>query len=164
MNRRAIIVLLASLLAPSCGGFGAGSGAIPDPGAAKPPYEACQAKRCGDMCSRCDPADSSCSEALGAAYCDASGACLQGVPMCGDACSNDADCGYGVEWCSGGQCLPCDNAGPSCDIACPEGHELYERNGCFPCACAPASECIMDGDCPAPPCRAMANVFFVLAS
>jgi len=157
MNRRSIFVLLASLLLASCsdaapgGADRAGESPGVDFGAAKTVYDPCAAKGCGDMCSRCDPADPLCSEAPGSAYCDASGACLAGVPICGEPCSNDADCGYGVEWCSGGRCVACDNTGSSCDLACPDGEALYERNGCFACACAPESECIMDGECPAPP-------------
>lgn len=62
-------------------------------------------------------------------------------------CASDADCTPGREWCVGGACVPCDNEGLACDIACEQGWSTYERNGCYPCACAPVNECTSDADC-----------------
>jgi hypothetical protein len=118
-------------------GAAGGSGADP-----------CASKQCGDVCSLCDPADPSCAAHATELYCDDAGDCAARVPTCGGSCSNDADCGYGVEWCVGGACVPCDDTGGACDLDCPSGWQLYERNGCGACACAPVNECIMDGDCP----------------
>src|SRR5690606_26662498 len=53
----------------------------------------------------------------------------------------------GAEWCVEGRCVPCDNSGIACRIACPAGWSLYQRNGCTPCACAPDNECASDADC-----------------
>ena len=44
--------------------------------------------------------------------------------------------------------MTCDNGGLTCRIACHEGWNVYIRNGCHPCACAPANQCNADGDCP----------------
>lgn len=68
----------------------------------------------------------------------------------GGACATDADCLAGSAWCVGGACVPCDNSGPACDIACVEGWTPYERNGCLPCACAPINDCVTDEGCPGP--------------
>jgi hypothetical protein len=113
-------------------------------------YTPCESKQCGEMCSPCDPADPSCAAPESEHYCDGDGRCAARVPTCGGACSNDADCGYGVEWCVGGACVACDDSGDACGLACSDGWDLYERNGCRACACAPINECIMDGDCPKP--------------
>lgn len=159
-------ILITSFLLISCGGDArgggeGGSGGKPpaladspaDPEPSAPVFNPCASKQCGEVCSPCEPGDPACAAELVEAYCDASGACSPGVPICGDTCSNDADCGYGVEWCDEGRCVPCDSGASSgaCDLACPPGQALYKRNGCSPCACAPVSDCIMDGDCPAPP-------------
>lgn len=54
----------------------------------------------------------------------------------GEACTQDADCERSAEWCGeDGTCQPCDNSGLFCELACPGG--MVERNGCFPCECAP---------------------------
>ncbi len=68
----------------------------------------------------------------------------------GGTCATDADCVSGQAWCVAGACVPCDNGGLVCDIACMNGWATYERNGCFPCACAPINECVTDGNCPGP--------------
>lgn len=63
-------------------------------------------------------------------------------------CSSDGDCVTGAEWCVGGSCVACDNSGLVCDIACAlSGWTTYERNGCFPCECAPANDCTVDTEC-----------------
>jgi hypothetical protein len=62
-------------------------------------------------------------------------------------CTTDADCPKGVAWCEGGACVPCDNGGLACDIACIGGWSTYERNGCFPCECAPINQCTRDAEC-----------------
>lgn len=62
-------------------------------------------------------------------------------------CDTDEDCTSGEEWCVGGQCIPCDNSGLSCEIDCVEGWQPYERNGCHPCACAPSNACTSDDEC-----------------
>lgn len=66
-----------------------------------------------------------------------------GVP----SCRTDADCPSGLSWCVGGSCVACDNSAVLCDIACSEGTELVERNGCTPCECIPSNECTEDADC-----------------
>lgn len=66
-----------------------------------------------------------------------------GVP----SCLTDADCPSGLAWCVGGSCVPCDNSAMLCDIACVEGTELVERNGCTPCECIPSNDCKEDADC-----------------
>ncbi len=83
--------------------------------------------------------------------------CLAGDPACcygnqcvpggGDLCTSDADCTAGAEWCEAGRCVQCDNSGLACFLACVEGEELAERNGCFPCECVPITECKSDADC-----------------
>lgn len=70
------------------------------------------------------------------------------------ACDDDSDCTEGEEWCVGGECVECDNSGLLCDIACSFGWETYERNGCFPCACAPTNDCASDDDCEGGVCAA----------
>lgn len=83
--------------------------------------------------------------------------CEAGDPSCcygntcetgsGTTCTSDSDCTSGEEWCEGGLCVTCDNSGPACFIDCPEGTDLYQRNGCSPCECKPTSACASDGDC-----------------
>lgn len=63
-------------------------------------------------------------------------------------CSTDNDCTAGEQWCVGGSCVECDNSGLACDIACIQGWSTYERNGCFPCECAPINACVTDTNCP----------------
>jgi hypothetical protein len=62
-------------------------------------------------------------------------------------CSTDEDCTFGEQWCVEGECVPCDNTGEVCDLACTHDWVFYTRNGCTPCACAPANECVVDSDC-----------------
>ena len=85
---------------------------------------------------------------------DTGGADTGGTDGGGTACDTDADCTAGEEWCVGGECVECDNGGLVCDIACAFGWETYERNGCFPCACAPTNQCTSDGDCDGGTCYA----------
>jgi len=63
------------------------------------------------------------------------------------SCSTDQDCTNSAQWCEQGICIDCDNSGMSCDLGCFDGWDLYQRNGCLPCACAPINECIKDSDC-----------------
>ncbi|MEC7519976.1 MAG: hypothetical protein VYE22_08935 [Myxococcota bacterium] len=63
-------------------------------------------------------------------------------------CDEDADCASGERWCEEGTCVPCDNDGLLCDIACADGWAPYMRNGCSPCECAPPNQCEVDSDCP----------------
>jgi hypothetical protein len=65
----------------------------------------------------------------------------------GGQCSTDADCIAGEQWCVGGACVACDNSGLACDILCIMGWTTYERNGCYPCACAPMNQCTSDAAC-----------------
>jgi hypothetical protein len=65
-------------------------------------------------------------------------------------CATDDDCTVGEQWCVGGSCVECDNSGLACDIACIQGWTTYERNGCFPCECAPTNACVTDTNCPGP--------------
>lgn len=76
-------------------------------------------------------------------------ACRAAYASClgGGGCSTDADCPSGSEWCEGGRCVPCDNSGLVCLIACPSGWSTYMRNGCSPCECAPRNDCTSDGEC-----------------
>lgn len=69
------------------------------------------------------------------------GPCITG------GCRRDTDCTFGNQWCVGGACVDCDNSGLACRIACLAGWNLYERNGCHPCECAPPNGCDTDGDC-----------------
>jgi hypothetical protein len=62
-------------------------------------------------------------------------------------CSTDEGCAFGSGWCVGGFCVPCDNSGLACDLACLHGWTFYNRNGCTPCDCAPPSACTADSDC-----------------
>lgn len=64
-----------------------------------------------------------------------------------NSCTTDKDCAAGKTWCVKGQCVPCDNSGLACKIACPQNWSLYTRNGCHPCACAPKNACTKDADC-----------------
>lgn len=62
-------------------------------------------------------------------------------------CTTDADCTQGKQWCEQGICVACDNSGLLCDLACPFQWDFIERNGCYPCACAPSNECTADAQC-----------------
>jgi len=62
-------------------------------------------------------------------------------------CRSDLDCTEGSEWCVGGECVPCNNDGRLCPLACAIGWEPYVRNGCQPCECVPTNECERDSDC-----------------
>ncbi|MBX3272143.1 MAG: hypothetical protein KF729_17895 [Sandaracinaceae bacterium] len=105
----------------------------------------------GRDCARVFPTDDACR----AAY----RACLAPSPVC----RTDRDC-PSREWCVEGACVPCDDSGTRCDILCPSGWGLYERNGCTPCECAPPNECVSDADCPfgALERRCMAGAFCAL--
>jgi hypothetical protein len=70
--------------------------------------------------------------------------CLEGSPH---VCRSDGDCEEGAEWCVDGECVPCDNTGTVCLIACRQGWSVYSRNGCTPCECAPINVCDRDADC-----------------
>ncbi len=65
-----------------------------------------------------------------------------------EGCSSDAECIPGVEWCESGLCVPCDKSGETCGITCLQGWEMYTRNGCTPCDCAPPNQCTSDDQCP----------------
>jgi hypothetical protein len=77
----------------------------------------------------------------------------------GSACATDNDCAASMEWCVNGACAPCDNSAPLCDIACMDGWNTYERNGCLPCACAPVNDCMIDADCTNGPGECYAGSF-----
>jgi len=82
--------------------------------------------------------------AFGCYYTDA---CM-GAPF-GCACGVDEDCegGWGLAWCEGGTCGPCDNSGTTCLLDCEFGF-VPPRNGCQPCECAPAPcETVGEGYC-----------------
>lgn len=76
--------------------------------------------------------------------------CVQ-ITRPASTCTTDADCKYGAEWCVTGACVPCDNSGQVCTIAC----LLVEpRNGCQPCKCQTSfcgwssnGPCASDADC-----------------
>jgi len=75
-------------------------------------------------------------------------ACLAVYGRCRPTCTVDADCPSGSEWCESGTCVPCDNSGLACDIACsPRGWNTYMRNGCAPCECGPPAGCRADTEC-----------------
>jgi hypothetical protein len=63
------------------------------------------------------------------------------------SCKTDADCRFGEAWCTGGTCQACDNGGLACDLACQDGWQMYSRNGCHPCSCAPVNQCQSDAEC-----------------
>ncbi len=65
------------------------------------------------------------------------------------SCQTDAQCTPGEQWCVQGQCVPCDNSGTVCDLACEKDWEFYRRNECLACACAPLNDCVSDEDCQA---------------
>lgn len=81
-------------------------------------------------------------------------ACNAAYGACGDACTSDAQCASGSEWCEGGRCVECDNSGLVCFLACDDGWSTYQRNGCSPCECAPPSACDSNDDCAAGHCYA----------
>ncbi len=110
-------------------------------------WDACGGKACGEGCTPCDPADPDCVLPGTPMYCDASGDCVIGRPECPGGCTSDEACEPGAEWCVGGECVPCDNSGQLCDLACADGWVLLERNGCTPCSCAPPTECTDDAAC-----------------
>lgn len=68
-------------------------------------------------------------------------------PDAGGPCTRDTECRVGEQWCEDGTCVDCDNSGLACRLACDEGWELYVRNGCHPCECAPVNACTADADC-----------------
>ena len=78
-----------------------------------------------------------------------------GIP----SCSTDSECATGREWCEHGTCVPCDNSGLACYLACQAGWTLYERNGCYPCDCAPEGDCVADADCPEAGQKCWAGLF-----
>lgn len=123
-------------------------------------WQPCAGKACGDDCTPCDPSDPSCELPGTSLYCDAQGACVFEAPTCPvGSCARDSDCAVGAEWCENGACVPCDNGGELCDIACPYDWGLYERNGCTPCECAPRNECASDAECGGGTCYAGAYCF-----
>jgi hypothetical protein len=75
-------------------------------------------------------------------------ACLEGSPH---GCRTDGDCEEGAEWCVDGECVPCDDTGTACDIGCSQGWDLYSRNGCTACECAPINVCDGSADCAGSP-------------
>lgn len=82
-------------------------------------------------------------------------ACVAAYRSCVPTCASDSDCPSGREWCESGACVPCDNSGLLCDIACsPGGWATYVRNGCNPCECGPPAGCRSDADCPGERCYA----------
>jgi len=96
----------------------------------------------GEVCTRshgeCIPSACGCDPQTGQWTCTADcngGLC---VPSSG-RCGGDSDCAMGSEWCEEDQCIPCDNSGQLCDIACQPGFELEVRNGCTPCNCVPSA-------------------------
>jgi len=94
----------------------------------------------------CLPSSCTCDASTGTWACTedcGGGTCQTGL----GACTSDADCASGEQWCESGQCVQCDNSGLTCTIACPEGWVLEQRNGCHPCNCVPDNECTSDADC-----------------
>lgn len=89
-----------------------------------------------------------CTCIAGAWGCYYTDACA-GAPF-GCSCGTDADCepgGWGRAWCEGGRCVPCDNSGIDCLLACEHGF-VPPRNGCQPCECAEAPcETVGEGYC-----------------
>lgn len=77
-----------------------------------------------------------------------------GADMAGGGCTSDDDCTHGEAWCQNGECVPCDNSAMVCDIACPQGYDLTERNGCTPCQCVLVNACTSDAECDAGVCVA----------
>lgn len=120
------------------GGSGEGGGAA---------WEPCDGKVCGEDCTPCDPDDPSCVLPGTTMACNEQGECVIGDVLCVGGCTRDEDCAFGAQWCVGGECVACDNSGQLCDIDCGFGWGTYERNGCFPCDCAPRNECESDAEC-----------------
>lgn len=118
-----------------------------------PNPQGCIANGCpsGETCqvlpNDCQSSGCTCDESTGTWNCLADcngGTC---VAPTGGACTTDADCQFGLQWCVQGTCQECDNSGLLCKIGCAEGTELPERNGCFPCECTLANACESDNDC-----------------
>lgn len=139
------------------GAFDAGAIDAGDPGCAA--MDAREGRACGpterpfpryvwngigcDFAAWCECLGADCGERY-----DTEDACLAAYRACLTPCTTDADCPSATAWCEGGVCVPCDNSGLLCDIACSTpGWMTYERNGCFPCECGPPSECVADRDC-----------------
>ncbi len=96
-----------------------------------------------DFAAWCDCLGADCGERY-----DTEDACLAAYRACLTPCTTDAECPSATAWCEGGVCVPCDNSGLLCDIACSTpGWMTYERNGCFPCECGPPNECVADTEC-----------------
>lgn len=74
-------------------------------------------------------------------------------------CSKDDECELGAQWCVDGYCVPCDNTGMLCDIACIRGWDLYVRHGCTPCECAPPNACAKDDECEGDSMKCYAGAF-----
>ena len=93
----------------------------------------------GSVCypvDRCVPSHCECGEAGWVCTEDCgAGLCLP------PACDGDADCAAGAEVCVEGQCAPCEQVLPLCDMVCPEGQHNVMRNGCETCACEPDAAC-----------------------
>ena len=76
---------------------------------------------------------------------------VNGCPLCeciGAVCKQHADCGSGA-LCVKNTCQTCDKAPGGCPTACPFGfkQQVFMRNGCTVCECAPTNECMRDTDC-----------------
>ncbi|MBN1770988.1 MAG: hypothetical protein JXB32_07005 [Deltaproteobacteria bacterium] len=81
--------------------------------------------------------------------CYTTDACMGAPFMC--SCETDEDCepgGFGRAWCVDGRCVPCDDSGRDCLLACEYGL-VPERNGCQPCECSdePPCELVGEGSC-----------------
>lgn len=64
-------------------------------------------------------------------------------------CLVHEDCAFGAQWCEAGACVPCDNSGAVCDMACAPGTGFVTINGCTPCVCEAVDECETAKDCEA---------------
>ena len=77
-------------------------------------YDPCGGSSCGDPCTLCDPADSTCTETAEVKVCQPDGTCSGGaIPMC-----RVHDAGTAYEPCAGlacgDPCTLCDPADPTC--------------------------------------------------
>jgi len=101
----------------------------------KPDYQACMGDQQCAAAEVCDLTGclSCCPDAAPGSPCVAA-CCGKCAPAPTKTCRADADCASGAEWCEGGKCVPCDNGGIACKIACANGL-VDPRNGCQPCQC-----------------------------
>jgi hypothetical protein len=73
--------VLFALAAAACGG---GQDVVLGTDAPDGGYDPCAGKNCGDSCQLCRPNDPNCVETSVVKWCNAKGACLDGVPpVCG---------------------------------------------------------------------------------